>query len=392
MEKFMRFTFAVALVMMGAIFHSCQEESEIPAVESMVKNHHLIAPDCNQHCLEPGGPFVEKMYQEVVGWGGPTGAKFSKTVDLVVYNTLDHFVLKLKSTESMNDVIIKFPDAEAYSVKNFQGTYPANTWALIYLDLPAQWEACDLFTFELTIAGKGPAAKFSVEYNLYSQCLMSVTDIDQNVYPVVKIGEQYWMAKNLAVTRYRNGDLIPTDLSYPEWINTTEGAQVVYQRFHLEWDDIDNVDDILKMYGRLYNWYAVDDSRGLCPAGWHVPGDAEWTQLTDYLISNYPYIDASNISLKLRATFGWGSEKEDFTFNGTDDFGFAALPGGQRTPDFAYYWDRIFAGFWWTSTYESSHPMFGGSAWYRSIHAFSGTITRDDWYVATGMSVRCIKD
>ena len=96
-----------------------------------------------------------------------------------------------------------------------------------------------------------------------------VTDIDGNVYQTIQIGEQVWMAENLKVTHYRNGDAIPTGLSDLEWENLNSGAYAVYE----------NNEGNADTYGYLYNWYAVDDSRNIAPEGWHVPTDEEWMEL-----------------------------------------------------------------------------------------------------------------
>ena len=130
--------------------------------------------------------------------------------------------------------------------------------------------------------------------------------------------------------------------------------------------DIDACDEAqsLSEYGRLYNWYAVDDARGLCPSGWHVPTDGEWTDLEDYITSQ-GFSGTEGTALK--STYGW-----NWCGNGTDDFGFSALPGGSRSSR----WQLRHAGsvgYWW-----SSSPS-GGSAWYRylstAIQASTGTST-----------------
>lgn len=104
----------------------------------------------------------------------------------------------------------------------------------------------------------------------------SVTDIDGNVYKTVKIGNQLWMAENLKVTRYRNGDAIPNRADDEEWDNST-GAYCNYN------NDTTNSG----IFGKLYNWFAIDDSRKISPVGWHVPSDVEWQELIDYLVSVY---------------------------------------------------------------------------------------------------------
>lgn len=103
-------------------------------------------------------------------------------------------------------------------------------------------------------------------------------------YSTVLIGEQCWFAENLRTEHYANGDVIPGDLSDSEWETAASGALAVYGEgtsdcLHGNCDEVQNLED----YGRLYNWHAVDDSRGLCPSGWHVPTNGEWTLLTDFL-------------------------------------------------------------------------------------------------------------
>jgi uncharacterized protein (TIGR02145 family) len=119
-----------------------------------------------------------------------------------------------------------------------------------------------------------------------------VTDIDGNVYQTVTIGAQVWMAENLKVTHYRNGDPIPNVTDTAAWEGLSTGAYCEYD------NDINNV----ATYGRLYNWYAVDDSRGLAPEGWHVPSDDEWKQLEMYLGMSQ-------------------SEADDYGWRGTDEGG-----------------------------------------------------------------------
>jgi uncharacterized protein (TIGR02145 family) len=101
----------------------------------------------------------------------------------------------------------------------------------------------------------------------------AVNDIDGNTYKTIVIGTQTWMAENLKTTKYRNGDTIPTNLTNAAWSDATTGAYAIYNN-----DAANNT-----IYGKLYNWYAVTDSRNICPVGWHVPSDSEWTTLVNYL-------------------------------------------------------------------------------------------------------------
>jgi len=149
----------------------------------------------------------------------------------------------------------------------------------------------------------------------------AVTDIEGNVYLTIKIGDQLWMAENLKVSRYRNGDNIPNVPDTSEWVNLTTGAWVYYNN--------DSSND--ETYGKLYNWYAVDDNRGLCPTGWHVPSEEEWTTLTIFLIGR-------NVGGTMKSTTGWNSPNT----GATNESGFSGLPGGNRNSDGDFNNIRLF--------------------------------------------------
>ena len=195
----------------------------------------------------------------------------------------------------------------------------------------------------------------------------TVKDIDGNTYKTVKIGEQVWMAENLKVTRYRNGEAIPTILSDDAWKNTSNGAYAIY----------DNEAAANKTYGKLYNWYAVKDSRGLCPEGWHVPMDAEWTQLENFLEGE----DIAGGKMKAVSHL-WKLPNQ----GATNASGFLGLPGGIRDDDGSY--DAIgYYGYWWSSSEYSS-----SDAEYRLLY-YSNGYSR--WRFSTkscGFSVRCLRD
>ncbi len=148
-------------------------------------------------------------------------------------------------------------------------------------------------------------------------CPDSVTDMDGNVYRTVQIGKQCWIAENLRVERYRNGDGIPTDLSESAWTATNGGAAAAYL----------NLPENAAIYGLLYNWFTAVDPRGLCPAGWHVPTDAEWTELTDYLGGENVAGGKMKTTGTLDAGTGlWAAPN----FGATYSSGFSGLPGGSR--------------------------------------------------------------
>lgn len=186
-------------------------------------------------------------------------------------------------------------------------------------------------------------------------------------YSTVLIGEQCWFAENLRTTVYSNLDSIPANLSQNDWASTTEGATAIY----------DNDPFFLTVYGRLYNWYAVNDSRGLCPTGWHVPTDAEWTELEDYITSQG---FAGTQGTALKSTTGWSNNG-----NGTDDFGFSALPSGRRNDSGPYY-NLGEEGEWWSST-----PNPDDGAELRAL-TDSEVLIRYYEYLPNGMAVRCLRD
>ncbi len=227
-------------------------------------------------------------------------------------------------------------------------------------------------------------------------------DIDGNFYKSVLIGDQEWMAENLRVTRYNNEDDIPQGLSNQDWQNTEGGAYTIYDHSALNTDGINTPEEMVAAYGKLYNWYAVDDNRGVCPEGWSVPSDDDWSQLVDYVVAQgYPNESANpngvGNALKSCRQVGhldggdcdtsehprWHS---DDTHHGFDEFGFSALPGGNRLSNGSFVWVGLY-GTWWSAT-ESS----GSDAWSRFMFSYYGFVFRNSSIKTDGYSVRCIKD
>ena len=185
----------------------------------------------------------------------------------------------------------------------------------------------------------------------------------------VKIGDQVWMLENLSASHFRNGDPIPNAVTAEQWVQAgMEGRPA--------WCYYDNSEANGAKYGKLYNWYAVTDPRGLAPEGWHVATDADWRQVTDFLGGE----DAAGTKMKNKS--GWPAEEG----NGTNESGFSGLPGGSRNlfGEFAYGEE---AGYWWTSTSEDREL-----AWYRVIDRSPWYVYRTNYSKANGLSVRCVKD
>ena len=208
-----------------------------------------------------------------------------------------------------------------------------------------------------------------------SLAFSTVTDIDGNVYETVIIGDQLWMAENLKVTHYRNGDEIPTGYSNDDWSNLFTGAYAVYD------DDPSNAE----IYGNLYSWYAIDLETGVCPEGWHVPTDDEWTILSDYLGGS----DIAGGKLK-ECTEGSCPESEYWfspNMGATNESGFTGLPGGCRGGGSGSYLYLGGSGFFWSSTEYNSNL-----AWFWVLYYDTSVIYRDYDYKGYGSSVRCVRD
>ena len=183
-------------------------------------------------------------------------------------------------------------------------------------------------------------------------------------YPSVLIGAQYWMEKNLEVTTYRNGDPIPYVTDATAWAALTTGAWCYYN------NDPSN--------GKLYNWYAVNDPRGLAPTGWHVPTDVEWTTLSTTLGGDA----VAGGKMKVAGTTRWTAPN-----TGADNSsGFAGLPGGFRF-NFGAFINVGYNGYWWSSTENDTT-----NAWYRFLLYFNGGINRYNYNKQFGFSVRCLRD
>jgi uncharacterized protein (TIGR02145 family) len=199
-------------------------------------------------------------------------------------------------------------------------------------------------------------------------CPATVTDYDGNVYQTVLIGGQCWMMDNLKVTHYRNGDPINHVVDYYLWGGLTVGA---YCNFG---NDEGNV----AIYGRLYNGYAMNDSRGIAPEGWHVPSDAEWQTLVDYLGGD----DVAGGKLKDVGTTYWLSPNT----GATNESGFTALPGGYRDIEGEFRRMGHWALFWSSTNYSAEN------AWNRILEYDNAGVFRTYYLYGNGHSIRCVKD
>jgi uncharacterized protein (TIGR02145 family) len=196
----------------------------------------------------------------------------------------------------------------------------------------------------------------------------SVSDIDGNVYHTITIGNQVWLKENLKTTHYSDG----TGITFPggsnsSWQSNTTGAYAWYN------NDVNNKSN----YGALYNWYAVN-KRNLCPVGWHVPTDAEWSVLTEYLGGE----TTAGGKMKQPGTALWSSPNT----SATNESGFSAPGAGGRNLDGSYFTLGFNAYYWSSSNYSTT------DAWSRYLYYGNGFVYRYNYNKSLGFSVRCIMD
>jgi uncharacterized protein (TIGR02145 family) len=180
------------------------------------------------------------------------------------------------------------------------------------------------------------------------------------------------MTQNLNVDKFRNGDPIPEAKTDEEWSKAGENGEPAWCYYNNNPDNGDR-------YGKLYNWYAVNDPRGLAPEGWKIPSDEEWSRLADFLGGE------SVAGTKMKSTDFW-ADYGGKSGNGTNESGFSGLPGGNRnvTGSFNYIGE---SGFWWSSTeYRANY------AWFRYLFYGNGNVSRSNFSKRFGFSVRCLRD
>ena len=200
-------------------------------------------------------------------------------------------------------------------------------------------------------------------------------------YSSIVLGNgQEWMAENLRTTSYANGDPIPNVTNDIQWSNLTTGA----------WSHYDNNSQYDNPYGKLYNWYTVDDPRNVCPTGWHVPSESDWNALIGYLDPSLGPTGEISLTaggmMKSTGSQYWWSPNQDAT-NGS---GFSGLPGGIRNSAPGAWSFFIFIGeqgSWWSST-DYALP----AAWVRNLYHQNGEALRDGLEKTAGLSVRCLKN
>ena len=201
------------------------------------------------------------------------------------------------------------------------------------------------------------------------QCPATVTDYDGNVYPVIQIGNQCWTQKNLAVTHLSDGNALIKVESNSEWIGASSSTSSLFYCYY------DNQTSYKTTYGAFYNFHAVN-SQKLCPSGWHVPNEAEWIELIDYLGGT----EYAGGKLKQTGTLYWEAPNE----GATNESGFTGLPGGRRDFDNGAYVEMGQSGYFWSSSGAKVVPL----------HFDARSTIYPGWGFGynSGFSIRCIKN
>jgi uncharacterized protein (TIGR02145 family) len=184
----------------------------------------------------------------------------------------------------------------------------------------------------------------------------------------IKAGEQTWTTQNLDVNHFRNGEVIPEAKTKAEWQKAGEQKKPAW--CYYAFDSSNGT-----KYGKLYNWYAVKDARGLAPKGWHIPSDKEWTVLTNYLGGE------NGAGAKMKNVSGWNDNG-----NANNSNGFGGLPGGLCFGDGSFYGVGV-NGNWW-----SSSAFIEEDVWSRNLYSKLGNVNRNHVPKENGFSVRCVKD
>jgi uncharacterized protein (TIGR02145 family) len=210
---------------------------------------------------------------------------------------------------------------------------------------------------------------------------LTVTDASGNTYPTVTIGTQVWMAENLRTTKYRDGSNIPIVTDNTQWANNSNNGNPLQQPM-MCWYNNDQATYTANKFGALYNWYAINPStngnKNVCPTGWHVPTDAEWTTLTTFLGGE----NVAGGKMKSTGTQYWQNPNQD----ATNSSGWSGLPGGLRDGGGPFLGIGFNGSCWSSSEYGTA------SAWSRYLYYDYGGVDRTSSSKALGFSVRCLRD
>lgn len=325
---------------------------------------------------------------EIIYLNGTTYQLIGSIVKLGTVEILEHgFVLSIKEMPTLKDSIINLGNrATLGKFSNTLSDLEPNTTYYVR-------------SFVTTIEGTEYARELLIE----TLKISTVTDYDGNDYNTVVIGDQTWMAENLKVTHYSDGTPIQLIENDSIWSSFTTNVPMDIRAYCF----YDNNDSLGEIYGALYTWYAAMNNQGssysnpsgiqgVCPSGWHLPSDAEWTQLELYLGMDPTYVDkilremAPGVEAGKLIETGhdhWPKISNPAEVTPTNETGFTALPGKNRDVGgtFPDYWA---SAYFWTTT---KYPKYG-LILLRSLSNGSGDISRYGTNFKCGLSVRCVKD
>ena len=196
---------------------------------------------------------------------------------------------------------------------------------------------------------------------------------DGKVYKIAYVGNQEWMTENLNTDRFQNGDPIPEAKTQEQWKTAYREGKPIWCYYDFDSTNGPN-------YGKLYNWYAVTDSIGLCPLGWHVPTDAEWTTLNNFLGGE------SIAGGKMKSTSSLWNTSYYSNMGATNESGFTGHPGGSRYNG-GSFWDLGILGYWW-----SASQFDATNAWFEKLIINNNSSFKNKWHKSIACSVRCIRD
>lgn len=245
---------------------------------------------------------------------------------------------------------------------------------------PARWLLFAALSLIVGSCKKDDDAPAAVTGNNPPSYPSTITDIDGNVYFVVSIGDQCWMAENLRTTHYADGTEIPLAFPPLSWVDAgtaSAHARCAYQ----------NSATNTAIYGYLYNWYAATNPHGICPQGWHVPTDAEWQRLVMALGAGELALDgeAQNVGGRLKSTSTLWQQPN---FGATNASGFTGLPGGYRNGSSGDFSALGYFGVWWSTTGGGNPDI----ALYLRLNNDYVGVTRNSQSKTHGYCLRCLQD
>ena len=324
--------FFLALLFIGGL---CEKENNEPVIPNVTT---LQVADINPTFVRGGGEVIDEGDSPVTERG-------------VCYGTV--------STPTINDNKTTMGSGIGEFIGCIENLMP-NT--LYYLR-----------AFATSSAGTGYGAIYSFTTQ-NSGNPVNISDIDGNIYNTVTIGDQVWMSENLRTTRYNDGSAIPSFPVNQGWKDCRNGEIGAYAEYN-------NDPNTVPVYGRLYNWYAVNDERGLCPPCWRVPTDDDWKKLVNFIGGGFPF---NGGKLKETGSTHWASPNT----GATDEVGFTALPAGLRHHE-GYYQQTTYEASFWTASKDEIHNEY---AWAYLLVYNKVEGTRGSEGQMYGFSVRCMRD